>query len=326
MCLLFVTSFSFLLGQTVSNFENLTIAPNTYWNGASHALGTSFESGNATFVNYYDTAYGGYWSRGWAYSNVVDSTTAGMGNMYATRAGSGFNGSSNYIVAQVDVFGQVNPKVILNPAARGKMVSGAYITNATYTAISMRDGDAFGKKFGGVTGNDPDWLKITIKKWANGTLSNDSVDFYLADFRSSNNSEDYILTQWQWVDLTSLGNVDSLTFVMSSSDVGQFGINTPLFFCMDNFTTADQGVGVDLVETGNDVMLFPNPAQNVLNITTADGSLKTVSLFDQSGRLVHKSESTFQRTSVDISNQKSGIYFLQINGNNINYSQKVIIQ
>ncbi len=256
VCLCLLTTVGFLNAQTVSTFENLTLTPNSYWNGSAQTLGTSFESGNASFVNYYDTTYGGYWASGWAYSSVVDSSTAGMGNMYAARTGSGFNGSSNYTVGQVDVYRQVSPKIVLAPAARGKMVSGAYFTNATYTAISMRDGDAYGKKFGGISGNDPDWFKITIKKWFNGSLSNDSVDVYLADFRSSNNSEDYILTQWQWVDLTSLGNVDSLTFNLSSSDVGQFGINTPLFFCMDNFTTADQGVGVELVETRTDVLLF----------------------------------------------------------------------
>jgi hypothetical protein len=38
------------------------------------------------------------------------------------------------------------------------------------------------------------------------------------------------------MDLTSLGGAKSLSFDYASSDVGQFGINTPLYFAMDNLT------------------------------------------------------------------------------------------
>jgi hypothetical protein len=34
----------------------------------------------------------------------------------------------------------------------------------------MRDGDGFGKKFGGTTGMDPDWFKLTIKGYSGGAL------------------------------------------------------------------------------------------------------------------------------------------------------------
>jgi hypothetical protein len=37
---------------------------------------------------------------------------------------------------------------------------GVYVTNTTYAYNSMRDGDMFAKKFGGPTGNDPDWYKL----------------------------------------------------------------------------------------------------------------------------------------------------------------------
>jgi hypothetical protein len=32
---------------------------------------------------------------------------------------------------------------------------------------------------------------------------NDSIEFYLADFRFANNSQDYILKTWEYLDLTS---------------------------------------------------------------------------------------------------------------------------
>ena len=64
----------------------------------------------------------------------------------------------------------------------GKVIDGMYVTNGTYAYLSMLNGDAYAKKFGGVSGNDPDWFKLTIRKWYNGILANDSVTFYLADY------------------------------------------------------------------------------------------------------------------------------------------------
>lgn len=312
-----------LHAQTVSTFEEIPLAPNSYWNGSSEPLGSSFYSGNATFTNYYDTTYGGYWSSGFACSNIQDSTTAGMGNMYAAMAGSGYNEFSNYIVGEVDAFNHVNPKITLNSPAKGKIVAGFFVTNATYSALSMKNGDGYAKKFGGTTGNDPDWFKLTIRKWYNGILTNDSIDFYLADFRSSNNSEDYIVTNWRWVDLTSLGNVDSLQFMLTSSDTGEFGINTPLFFCIDNFTTTDHGVSVN--ENSNSQMnIYPNPATNVLNINTSSEELVQISIIDITGRIVDQQTITGGFGSLNISNLPQGVYQLKLQGNSINTNQTFI--
>ena len=62
----------------------------------------------------------------------------------------------------------------------------------------------------------------------------DTVDFYLADFRFEDNSQDYIVTDWTWLDLNTLGNVTEISFAWSSSDTGVWGMNTPAYFCMDD--------------------------------------------------------------------------------------------
>jgi hypothetical protein len=97
----------------------------------------------------------------------------------------------------------------------------------------MLNGDAYAKKFGGETGGDPDWFMLTITgKDADGNEV-DTVDFYLADYRFEDNGEDYIVDTWQYVDLTSLGEVMSLEFALSSSDVGDWGMNTPGYIAID---------------------------------------------------------------------------------------------
>lgn len=60
----------------------------------------------------------------------------------------------------------------------------------------------------------------------------------LADFRFDNAADDYVVTDWRWLDLSGLGAVSSLQFALTSSDVGPFGINTPAYFAMDGLAVA----------------------------------------------------------------------------------------
>ena len=307
--------------QTVSDFESLTLVPNSYWDGASAPGGTSFISGNAIFPNYYDAGFS-YWVTGWGYSNMQDSTTAGFANLYSAIKAIGYNGSSIYAE------GTYGARVNLNPTAIGKVVNGFYITNSTIAALSMRDGDAFAKKFGGPTGNDPDWFKLTIRNWYGGVMTNDSVEFYLADYRFANNTQDYIVKTWQWVDLTSLGNVDSLSFELSSTDAGAFGINTPAYFCIDNFSTADVATGVNQINNSTGVNVFPNPSSDFINVqlNNTQHNLAEIKITDITGRIVF-TESTFS-TSIQIPLTKfpKGTYNITVSENAVITSKTFIKQ
>ncbi len=309
--------------QTTSTLESLTLAPDSFWNGSATPLGTTFTDGNAIFQNYYDTAWGGYWSSGWAYSNMKDSTTAGYTNMYSARPAIGYAGSANYAV------GQQNVMIKLTGAALGRVVNGFYVTNGTYAAISMRDGDSFAKKFGGTSGNDPDWFKLTVRKYFGGVMTNDSVEFYLADYRFTNNAQDYIVKTWQYVNLTSLGNVDSLEFILSSSDVGGFGMNTPAFFCVDNFTTADIALAVSEIDNNNlSISLFPNPTSN--NITINLENLKSdgvvIEIIDATGKLVYSEIIYTASSQISVASLPTGIYHLKVTGNNFAGNKSFIKQ
>lgn len=217
--------------QTVADFENLTLPTDTFWDGSD--LSGGFSSGNAYFLNDYSTAFSS-WS-GFTYSNVTDTITPGYLNQYAAITGSGYAGSANYAIA--DEYG--NAKVKLTGNASGKLVKGFYITNTTYAYLSLKNGDQFAKKFGGATGTDPDWFRLTALGWLNGAMKQQSVEFYLADFRSADSTQDYIIKDWTWFDLQPLGDIDSLVFQLASSDTASGFMNTPAYFALDNFTTAD---------------------------------------------------------------------------------------
>jgi hypothetical protein len=188
------------------------------------------------FSNYYenDLTWGPYWG-GSAYSKVNNSTTGGYENQFAARPGLGSNGSSQYAIFSNGSINGVEGEVVITFGAQANVKS-FDISNTSYAYYSMKNGDSWAKKFGGDSGNDADFFKLSIHGYRGGTVTG-TVDFFLADFRSADNSQDYIVSDWTNVGLTSLGTVDSLKFSLHSSDTSTFGgfvyINTPAYFAMD---------------------------------------------------------------------------------------------
>ena len=222
--LVVLLSLAYCAKGEIATFEDLTLPPESYWNGADGSGG--FHSGTAAFRNNYDSTWDSW--DGFAYSNIADTATSGMAGQYHAVAGSGQGASANYAVGFV---GWAEPPTVTLDTARS--LCGLYVTNICYPYYAMRDGDAFSKKFGGDTGDEPDWFLLTITGKDNAGHATGTVDFYLADFRFDDNGLDYIVDTWQFVDLTSLGEVQSLEFGLSSSDVGAWGMNTPGYFAMD---------------------------------------------------------------------------------------------
>jgi hypothetical protein len=130
---------------------------------------------------------------------------------------------------------------------------GASFANTTYSALAMRDGDPFSKKFGGVSGTDPDFLLLTIQGFAGGSATG-ALSLYLADYRFAN---DYILSGWNFVDFSPLGQVDELQFSMTSSDPG-----TPTYFAMDNFLAVPEPSPVLVFVCGAGLLLRRNRRQS----------------------------------------------------------------
>jgi hypothetical protein len=111
----------------------------------------------------------------------------------------------------------------------------------------MSNGDSFSKRFGGTSGNDPDFFRLTVEGLVGGNPVSPVVEFFLADYRFADNSQDYIVDEWTWVDLSSLGEVDGLRFSLDSTDNGSFGMNTPAYFAVDNMTVPEPGTSALLV-------------------------------------------------------------------------------
>ena len=141
--------------------------------------------------------------------------------------GGGYDNSKNYGVSYASAYyGPCTVKVLNHEG--GIVVPGFYITNSAYAYVSMLNGDAYAKKFG-----EGDWFKLTIKGFDAEGAETGTKEYYLADLRDADKA--YIINDWRYVDLSGLGKVSKLSFELTSTDNGDWGMNTPAYFCFDNF-------------------------------------------------------------------------------------------
>jgi hypothetical protein len=297
----------------VATLEDLTVPRDSFLNGKT--LPGGFRSANALFPATYNAMFD--FSGGWAVSSKRDTVTSGFTNQYSAKAGSGVNGSANYAVAF--------DRSVIRFSGRVRLDS-VYLTNNTYAYNSMRDGDQFAKRFGGETGNDPDFFRLHIFKYLNGVRSQDSVVFYLADFRFANRAQDYIVRDWRAVSLTSLGEADSLLFTFASSDVGQFGINTPTYFCLDNLTTSPLMTDVKEIAKSLQVKVFPNPTNDWVQITWEGSKNGTAQLLDLNGKVIENQAFKSSSAHFNIQQLPKGVYLLRIKIEDQLFTQKIVKQ
>jgi Domain of unknown function (DUF4465)/Secretion system C-terminal sorting domain len=287
--------------QQVETFESFTLAVDSFDNGSGGAGDFNFSP--IWLNNIYDVAWDSW--DGFAMSNVTDNTTAGWGNQYSAYPGSGSNGSNNYAVAYR--IPQLNTTGYLK-------IDSLKITNATYAAISMRDGDAFAKQFGSPNDangtpdgtNGEDFFKV----WIIGESysgDKDSIEFFLADYRFADNNLDYIVDEWVNIDLTSLSlETAHISFRFESSDNGAWGMNTPAYFALDD-VRYELLEGLDELSEAS-INVFPNPMNDNIVIQGEEGLL---TLSNVNGQVLMQTEHSFT-TKLDVSALPSGVYIVSV--------------
>jgi hypothetical protein len=273
----------------VVDFEDMPLAANSYYNGSDGA--GQFVSGGAIFTNSYDNDYRTW--MGWAASNKTDSTTAGYMNQYSAFPGSGGNGSAKYGIAFLGT-NSYSPGALaefhngLMHLPAGMEPTSVQIANTTYAAKSMLNGDAFAKKFGGNSGNDPDWFRLAILGNNSDGIPVAARYVYLADFRSPSQTGDSVESGWINVDLSHFRGkgVTNLTFGLDSTDSGQFGMNTPGYIALDNLvlsSTSPQRITGDTNSDGRVDGL--DLASLVSNLGLTSGATWETGDFNSDGRV-----------------------------------------
>ncbi len=233
--------------RTTVNFDDANLPPDSFRNDAGPS--GQFVSGGVGFSNSFTDAGTFTYYSGFALSTVADTTTPGFGNQYASFPGGGAGGQSGAGVAG-DPYATAfsDDSTITLPA--GQTAASVRLTNTTYAALSILNGDPFAKKFGGPTGDDPDFFSVTLTGTDGGGAETGTVTVFLADYRFADNSLDYVLDTWTPVDLAPLGAARTIGLSFASSDVGQFGINTPTYVALDDLSLVPEPASLALLAVG----------------------------------------------------------------------------
>lgn len=216
-----------VLGEAVAaSMDDNYLDEDSHWAydpSTASMITDGFYSGSYYFNNGAMPGYN-YWY-GYSLSNETSTAYASLADQWHSAVGEGHNGSSNYCVAFPE--GQF---VEITNSVDGDNLRGVYVSNSAYSFNGMANGDGFARAF-----KQDDWFKLTAVGFDANNTETARVDFYLADYRSTNSLDHYILDTWQWMDLRPLGKVAKVRFLLDGTDKGNYGLNTAAYFVMDDF-------------------------------------------------------------------------------------------
>jgi hypothetical protein len=119
----------------------------------------------------------------------------------------------------------------------------------------------------------------------------------------------------------------SLDIVYNSISLGSipttspdFGDQTEIDFCI-----TEDGVGIENLSE-NSILVYPNPAKNLLNIQVGNSLKGFVNFTDISGKLIFTKEITQSQTQFALEQLSAGTYFLQFNLEGQILVKKLIIE
>ena len=84
---------------------------------------------------------------------------------------------------------------------------------------------------------------------------------------------------------------------------------------------------INVAETEDvNVMIYPNPAKDVVKVTTVNGQQSTVKVYNTLGMLVEEIEINSNETEINVSDYNPGVYFFNIQTENGNVTKKIVVE
>lgn len=177
------------------------------------------------------------------WTDPATSLTGGMTNKWGGQYGFSEGGTaiSNYLDARVDSLHSYDAQLAV-PVSNGSsnfvvVFDEATVGFADSVAREIKSIDMIGTTY-----------MLSVAKQGNGLARalNLSIDYFDVNIEGFNGSESTgtvkmavcaaggMMTKWCTCSLASLGKVTSLKFTMDGSDKGEWGLNTPAYFALDN--------------------------------------------------------------------------------------------
>ena len=228
--------------------EGVSFDENGLWKERSEGEVNTFNYGIFSFSHYGTVMKGSYEYEGnfydyeYPYCDVfsVSKSTATDFQSYGVSdwnnaVGKGYLGDA-FVVAY-DGGGYYAPNVLTFNDGNAYFPKEVYLCNMASVLKAVKEGTlAPARKF-----ENGDYFAITfngLDKEGN-KIEGSEVVCYLIDYRSEDEADWKLNEDWERFDLSALGEVYGISFSVNSSDVGQYGMNTPAYFAMDALAVAD---------------------------------------------------------------------------------------
>jgi len=196
---------------------------------------------------------------------------------------------------------------------------GVYVNTHPYSYYAVSHGFGLASQLN----QQGDYFKLIfhgINK--DGTENGKFVEHFLAKYE---NNQLIQSTKWEWVDLSSLGEIGGIYCTMASTDVDEYGPLTPLMFCMDKLQVRTKSTGI--VENKNFSKIKIYSFQNSVFIKNeSNNEYLSVKIFDMYGRLVYQGAIHNKETKITLP-VVPGIYNVVLYGKDAarDVSTKVLI-
>lgn len=206
------------------------------------------------------------------------------------------------------------------------------INNSKYSGEYTRNPDANGEDVL-VSYFSEGALDLSVNKYFNFKVYGPPRPIYVS-FQDDNNNQIYAYNsalssnnQWQQfsVDLSSVASQSITRFVMF---IDQGVVNWDLYF-LDDFNLSSTPLLINEINESNYISVFPQPAKNSLNIQVKlnNSEINTLDLYNSQGKILSSNvlNKNDENINLDVSQFKSGIYFIKVHSKNNLYTKKVQI-
>ena len=206
------------------------------------------------------------------------------------------------------------------------------INNSKYSGEYTRNPDANGEDVL-VSYFSEGALDLSVNKYFNFKVYGPPRPIYVS-FQDDNNNEIYAYNsalssnnQWQQfsVDLSSVASQSITRFVMF---IDQGVVNWDLYF-LDDFNLSSTPLLTNEINESNLINVFPQPAKNSLSIQVKlnNSEISTLDLYNSQGKILSSNvlNKNDENINLDVSQFKSGIYFIKVHSKNNLYTKKVQI-
>lgn len=221
-----------LMGAVACSPEDLLFGPEKHVEEFEKTINGEYSFGyeneHMKFEYFYNEEYA-YWG-GFMQSCVVDDNAANgtFANQYAVYNDDAWSGDS-FLLYYYDAYN--------DPCDIVMKTSGMYLnsvrlnlTTYTYASITNEPINDFARVFA-----EGDYLKVVFTSMKGKDVKR-VVECYVVDYRDGKR---YMATNWDRFDLEDLRlgeEYDRVRVTIETSDVGEWGANTPLYIAMDDLT------------------------------------------------------------------------------------------